>query len=385
MKKILSFALAMILLAGMMVFPVNSADEIKAAWPLGESSRYWLDKNLSAQPVTFEAVVEFPTSYQSAATDEDGNPQGGVGGIIFGNLDGRVDSGSFGIHRGYPVVYWRDIATDTATSDDDINFSLRFDQKIKPSDIYKGVPVHIAIVCDFANKKAYCYLDGVLKETVSMLGRTNKEAEKDKDAAPTHSPTKFLWNKNRYVLGGDARINNSQWFRGGELHKVAVYSDIRTANEIKGDVTNFGKTDSNLIVYFDLTDIEKSQPESVAAKVGGYTAVRDSRYVKSVQRGNNAFSIALIGDTQSISLNAPQNFHCIMDWLIDNKEDEKIEYVIGLGDITDKSTVDEWNLVIPQYERLYDSYGNSYFPIRGNHDRTTTTSGQTVTYTPSTV
>ena len=382
MKKLLSFTLAMILLAGMMVFPIDSANEIKAAWPLGEGSRYWLDKDLSAQPVTFEAVVNFPTSYLTVSEDKDGNIQGGVGGNIFGNLDGRVDSGAFGISRGYPVVYWRDTAAKSNTSDDDVNFTLKFDKVVKPSDVYKGVPVHIAIVCDFANKKADCYIDGVYKETVSMLGRTNKEAETNPDAAPTHEATKFSWNRDRYVLGGDARINNNLWFRGGELHKVAVYSDKRTANEIEGDVINFGKADGNLIVYFDLTDIENKEPEAVEAKVGGYTAVRDARYLKSVQRGNYAYSLAVIGDTQSMALNAPQNFHYMMDWLLENKEDEKIEYVIGLGDITDKSTVDEWNLTVGEYERLYDSYGDGYFPIRGNHDLTSTNSGQTVTYTP---
>lgn len=49
-----------------------------------------------------------------------------------------------------------------------------------------------------------------------------------------------------YTIGGDGRDGNTEYFKGN-LRSVAVYSDIRTAEEIAADVDSPG-TDS-LILY----------------------------------------------------------------------------------------------------------------------------------------
>ena len=79
-----------------------------------------------------------------------------------------------------------------------------------------------------------------------------------------------------------------------------------------------------------------------------------------------AYSFAVVGDTQIISYEDPDNLHNIYDWIIDNKENENIEFVFGLGDITDRDTDAEWILAKEQIHRMDGVV--PYSIIRGNHD-----------------
>ena len=78
-----------------------------------------------------------------------------------------------------------------------------------------------------------------------------------------------------------------------------------------------------MLVHFDLRDCEK-YPETVTDKVQGLTAVRDRKWISTVDRGEYAFSMAVIGDTQKLVVDTPENVHYLYDWLINNKEKEKI-------------------------------------------------------------
>lgn len=379
MKKILSFALAFLMLVSAMAFPVSSEEEtIKEHFPLGQNSRYNLDKALSAEPVTVEAVVKFPSSYAEVTDPGTGEKRPGVGGMLFGNIDGRDNSISFGIYMGYPVITWHDTGEKSTTTDDDVMVNITFDKEITPDMIYSGKELHIALVLDKTAKKAYCYLDGKCVETQDIVGYRQTDLNSidyDYDRVSeitAYEPTHTLKLKN-FVLGGDWRMDNSRYFRGGTLSKVAVYSDVRDSTDIQADVADFGAADGNLMAYFDLTQFTVAEPAIIPSEVGGYNAVKEFRWGNSVPRDDYAYSMAFIGDTQSMALNAINNFHYIFDWLTENKESEKIEYVVGLGDITDKSTVEEWDMAVNQYSRLGEYYGDNYMPIRGNHDYTTST------------
>ena len=80
-----------------------------------------------------------------------------------------------------------------------------------------------------------------------------------------------------------------------------------------------------------------------------------------------AFSFALVGDTQVITLKHPNKLSKIYDWLIANKESKKIAHVFGLGDITNDSTDTEWQTAAQQIARLDGVI--PYSLIRGNHDK----------------
>lgn len=101
-----------------------------------------------------------------------------------------------------------------------------------------------------------------------------------------------------------------------------------------------------------------------------------------------AYSFAVIGDTQVLTMfdagTAPEGsgqsgsgvageaayLSTIYDWIVENKTAKKIEYVFGLGDITENITnTTEWALAKEQIEKLDGVV--PYSVVRGNHDHWT--------------
>ena len=62
----------------------------------------------------------------------------------------------------------------------------------------------------------------------------------------------------------------------------------------------------------------------------------------------------------------PDKVPVLYDWILNNVESKKIEYVIGLGDITDKDQTNEWNKIMNSIKKLDGVV--PYSLIRGNHD-----------------
>ena len=85
-----------------------------------------------------------------------------------------------------------------------------------------------------------------------------------------------------------------------------------------------------------------------------------------------AYSFAVIGDQQNVN-NWTDNLHYIYDYILDNKDAKKIEYVFNVGDITENSTEREWENAMAQFNRLDGVI--PYSAVRGNHDSTTTYEG----------
>lgn len=108
-------------------------------------------------------------------------------------------------------------------------------------------------------------------------------------------------------------------------------------------------------------------------------------------RSEYAYSIAVIGDTQSLvnsdvnNMDESGNYASgyeprtekIYDWLVANKDSKNIKMVLGLGDIVEtwnKSTDaykarqdKEWGLALEQIQKL-DAADMDYTLVRGNHD-----------------
>ena len=81
-----------------------------------------------------------------------------------------------------------------------------------------------------------------------------------------------------------------------------------------------------------------------------------------------AYSFAFIGDTQSLSEYNKEHMHTLYQWIVDNKEEKKIEFVFGLGDITEGDADWEW-----ENDKAAISLMDGVVPyslIRGNHDTT---------------
>lgn len=84
-----------------------------------------------------------------------------------------------------------------------------------------------------------------------------------------------------------------------------------------------------------------------------------------------AYSFAIVGDTQKVTIadvnNGTSDFAAIYDYLVDNLEQQKIQTVIGLGDITDTNAEAEWALAKQNILKLDGKV--PYILNRGNHDQ----------------
>ncbi len=100
-------------------------------------------------------------------------------------------------------------------------------------------------------------------------------------------------------------------------------------------------------------------------------SVRDSDWVTNVSPPQNYdYSFAVLGDTQNLirpDYHNTDNYVAMYDWIIDNVDSQKIKFVMGLGDITEHDTNEEWAFAKNARTKLCkNGILNSF--IRGNHD-----------------
>ena len=303
------------------------------------------DFDTSADAYTFEATIQLPISY------------GDRGGVILGNFkDNNNHYFNFEIYSGgVPRI------SGTYAS----NLSTRYDYRFSQVDVRSDKPVHLAITLDKTTGEAKCYLNGVLKQTVTQ-------------GAPIEM-AKTLTN-NRMVLGNDLRNDTKQNFKG-IISSVAVFTDIRSASEISADVQTLPVDSDGLMLCYDLT--EATHGEDIADLSGnGYTvkftdkafAEKGVWLTEKEPVTDYLYSFAVVGDTQIIARNHPSQFTKIYDWILSNKDSKKIGYVFGLGDITDGNSSSEWSLATTHIlNRLTGII--PYSVVRGNHDGRTQFNG----------
>ena len=97
--------------------------------------------------------------------------------------------------------------------------------------------------------------------------------------------------------------------------------------------------------------------------------VSETWFTNKAKLNDYAYSFAVVGDTQSLCRKYPEHMDTLYDWIIDNKDDKKIEYVFGLGDITDtwkKTSTIEWDVAKEAISQLDGVL--PYSLTRGNHD-----------------
>ena len=283
---------------------------------------------LAAAPHTIEAEVYFPSAFAADSR----------GGVIIGNYPGSAKSCvNFEIHTdGRLRYYWIDENGD--------DYAAYFN-----AGVYCGEWVKIAVTHDFEAGVIKGYLNGELVDTVT-----------DKNVGG--GPAIF----DNFVLGGDSRSGNAQYFKGN-LRSVAVYSDIRTDAEIAADAVSYGTDD--LILHYDLSDYTYTdRPDVVTDLCGNNNAIHDKVWLDNEEiETDYAYSFAVVGDTQCLNDFYPEQFQTLYNWIAENKESKNIQYVFGLGDITNRSLVREWDEAITGFNTLSDA-GIPYSVVRGNHD-----------------
>ena len=288
-------------------------------------ARYVTKENYEVFPHTFEAEVLISKKYSDRV------------GVILGNY-GNGASISFEINTsGRPRLFYMD----STGKEQSIIFQ---------ADVRTGTWAHLVITHDLENKKVYCYIDS------KLVGESNLCVEYNDNII--NSPL---------VLGGDLRSGNEQYFKGF-IRSVAVFSSVRSQEEIISDYQNgVDLNDSNLMVCYKMDKSNEGKDIKNLAS-DKYDLNHETTWFseKDEEVMDYAYSFAVIGDTQIMARRYPDDFGKIYDWIIDNKESKKIQYVFGLGDITDANTPQEWALAGREISKLNGIV--PYSLVRGNHD-----------------
>lgn len=215
--------------------------------------------------------------------------------------------------------------------------------------------VHLTIVYNPTDNTLLCYVDGILKQTLSVAPNTA-------DGTYVYAPESPL------LIGKDKRREynyESEAFFAGRIRSITLFSDVRTAEEIAADTESVNTKADGIIAHYSFDDAYLTDVKDKTAN--GYDLRFAAKYVKeNTELKDYAYSFAIIGDTQNLNERHPENFPLIYDYIIENAESKKIAHVFGLGDITNSSTDEEWALAKEQISRLNGVV--DYSLVRGNHD-----------------
>ncbi|MDO4749402.1 MAG: S-layer homology domain-containing protein [Eubacteriales bacterium] len=302
---------------------------------------YYTEPWLEEMPITFEAWVYLPAETYELA-----------GGTIIGNYTLKnMDCFTLSIQKnGVPSLSFGHVIDEAGKPES----AFVFNEAAIAPDTW----THLAVVYETETKQVLCYINGELKE--SSLPEQWYEA-----------PISVLYNP--ICIAGDYYQANLRGFRG-ILGDVAVYADVRTADEILADVENAPDTqDTELLMYFDMSQAE--------AKVGvpdasgnGFDMSYERMWLTEEELDEKlaeddkeyVYSIAFLPDIQIITEFYPEMIAAPFDYVVENAESENIQYFIALGDLTNNNNDWEWERFVPQTEKLNGIV--PYALIRGNHD-----------------
>ena len=174
----------------------------------------------------------------------------------------------------------------------------------------------------------------------------------------------------RFALGHDWYA--SGYYFKGAIQNVAIYSNALTADEINDAYIN--EVDlgaASLMAYYDLTT-----PENITG-----TRITDSTanahdfeplWQETRLDFDYDYSIAVVGDTQHLVYDdahkGTQWMAAIYDWLVANKDEKNIKFVMGVGDITHRDGKDdvdngenmtnvEWEIAVEQLNKAIEAAG----------------------------
>lgn len=323
MKRCFAWLLAIAMAAVLLAVPV--AAEETEGMSFTKELVWKGSKNLLQTPGTFEAWVKFP---------QDTSGRGGV--ILSSYGDGAQKSISFEVFSGgAPRLYWVESG------------DSKFDWVFDTVNLYTGNWEHVAIVRNEAAGTMDCYLNGQLAESQSLGGSVGD--------LPLLA----------YCLGGDHRSDNGQYCKG-RIRSAAIYGDARTAEELLADMTGYGTED--LLLHYAP---DGTETETIADLSGnGRDLFASTRWFEEKEPVTDyAYSFMVIGDTQKVSYNDPNLFPYIYDYVVSNVSKKNVKFVMGLGDITEKSAPEEWQVARGSIRKMDGIV--PYSIVRGNHDMAT--------------
>ena len=282
-----------------------------------------------AMPRAYEAWLRVPTT------------QTGSAGVIFGNNTDRTTSGVLAVgvkENGVPYV--------------SVNGkSVAFTEVDVRSDEF----VHLAICLDKNNQTGKCYLNGELAQTLTEVSLGD---------IVTNDP---------FRVGGDFASGMPNIFQG-EIKSVAFYKDIRVSREVEEDLFGVETTDENLLGAYDFNAVETGATVVTdLGKQANHLKIEKVWLDETESVDEFDYSFAVVGDTQYIVDLDPERLTDIYDWILENQVSQKIEYVMGLGDIVQHLYYEDGINLAAEWQYAREAIGKlggkiGYSLVRGNHD-----------------
>lgn len=222
------------------------------------------------------------------------------------------------------------------------------DWTVDTVDLRTGTWQHVAFTVDAANDTVAFYLNGELSANATIAGITAAAS----DRAP--------------VIGNDLAYGVSTAF-SGQMKKLAVWSDVRTAAEVRADMADVQISADGLIGYYPLNG--SYNDKSAAANHGKVTTVNTPYYAGTpADAEEGEYTIVHMGDQQVIAQYYPDVLPSITQWIVDNQKRLNIQAVVNTGDYVNNATFpSEWVETVAATKLLTDK-NIPFFFASGNHE-----------------
>lgn len=336
-KKLGMISVAACLVFAMVIFAISG----QATEPRVFTKDSYYTPSSSEYYVTETPLNQMPNTVEAWICLAEGLTKSDRGGVICGNYDG-TDKAAMNVEV-FTGYHPRALIVDNNGQAQ----SYVFNKVV----LTMGEFTHLAIVRDTQAGNIQCYINGECKQTISLYG----------EKAVTINGT--------YGVGGDQRDGNPTYFRG-EIHSVALFSDVRSVEEIEIDQSAVATNADNLVASWSFEGFTAGQ-ENVTDASGAYGLVKEAEWFTGFDAGEYDYTIAVVGDTQRLNEQNPENFLGLYEWLADykNKNGDSLSAILGVGDVTEHG--EAWNAEWERGEQVGQILYNAKVPftmIPGNHD-----------------
>jgi hypothetical protein len=172
--------------------------------------------------------------------------------------------------------------------------------------------LNLAITLDEDAGLASCYVNGPLRQRLSYDGSLDNIDWTD--------------NERVHMLGGNFYSGNTDYFKC-KIGSLSLYESVRTAEEIYADAKAPGEATDALMLHVNTLEVGELFTDS--SPNGNDIFHYDPLFEKEEKDPDSyAYSIAIVGDTQTLTYSNPAALTELYDWIIANKESKKIGFVV---------------------------------------------------------
>jgi len=350
---------------GVFVLPAQATAGENGVSFTSDTDQLAMEQEFDAVPLSFEATVKLPAGY----TDR--------GGVIAGNWRNGNNYGEFDSTREYvnfeiaangaPRLFWQEShGTSTWESKgSEYKLDLTFDQV----NVATGEYVHLAITYDPDTDTANCYVDGVLKQTLTSgnitptipFGPLMVGGDYRNEASTMEKDCK-----------GYAVPHNAQYFKG-TIANLSVWSSVLKDTEVKAHYDALCHDDSAvpsageaLLGSWDLTAPDANGDYADKSPKGNDVYVFEE-WIDDIDFAEGDYTMLVMPDPQILMKWQTESWYDYTQWIADNVDDLNVKAVISVGDMVNDNNTTQWNQSVQGVE-TFEVTDVPWIPMRGNHD-----------------